>query len=331
MRIGPLVPAAELVSIENRLVRDLAWSVTIGPIVHPVSPRPIAPRAIATQLAALGTPGEPLPLFSSADRWLDNGFTLDWWGQFKDHLDDLDRDPAPLERWMTGTERLRHGLRYERFLSYFLEWHPQVDLLVHDLPVQGAERTLGQFDFIVRIGGVVTHLEVAIKYYLRLGKPWESARCLGTDLSDRMDRKIAHALSRQLALSAGEAGAQTLREAGLPHPRARRFSLRGLLFDRLSLLEAPPAAGTAAVGGEGAIPQYWLATRRELAAREWAQGLRWAVAGRGEWFSPVRAVEVEAVSLEELLEEPVDGVPRLVPGLTETHEATRGILLDRDY
>lgn len=227
-----------------------------------------------------------------------------------------------LDSWMSGSNALRLGLRYERFLAYFFHWHPDIELLVHDLPVQGTEHTLGQFDFLFRRGGAVVHLEVAIKYYLRLGEPWETARCLGTDLTDRCDRKIAHGLAQQLALSRSEEGAATLRAAGILSVEERQLSLRGLLFDRIVHLENESPAN---------LPEYWLATREELETRRWADGLRWAVAGRGEWFAPVYTAEVSTVTVDELVGTARDARPRLVLGFDGETEVTRGILIDREY
>lgn len=323
MGIGTLVAERDLLTIRRRLVRDLAWSVLIGPIVRPIAPRAIAPRSIASALAAESSYGEPVPLWSSPERWFGDGLVLESWERFRRHLAHLDDDPSALERWMAGSDRRRHGLRYERFLAYYLEWHPEVELLVHDLAVQGRDRTLGQFDFVYRLAGCIVHLEVAIKYYMRLGRPWETQRCLGTDLVDRLDRKLAHGLARQLRLSNTEEGERVLAAADIPRVDERRFVVRGLLFDPLGRLDGD--------GADDTVPRYWAATRAELRERSWARSLRWAEASRGEWFSPVTLDEVESCDLEEILDVPLEGLPRLVLGLDDGGEATRGILLDRAY
>ncbi len=321
MRIGPLISNSELLDIQTRVVRDLAWCVTIGSIVHPVAPTAIAPSQISAQLANLSAPASSIPIWSSPRRWWSCDVvsrSLPW---FRDHLSFLDRRPEELIRWMRGTESLRHGLRYERFLTYFFHRHPDIEVLAADLPVRRSNRTIGQFDFVLNVGGQTIHVEVAIKYYLRLDQSWRTDRCLGTDLTDRLDIKLAHSLGRQLHLGSHKAAVGALSAYGIDRLDGAQLDLKGILFDRIEELDC----------NSDGIPNYWFCTRDKLEALRWARDLDWALVTGDRWFSPVLCSEVECEKLPAVLDLTDSKRPTIVAGLDGSGELTRGVILHRPY
>jgi hypothetical protein len=82
----------------------------------------------------------------------------------------LEQDPAPLHAWLAAQPSRRLGHYAERLLAFWFHLAPHIELVAANLPVCDAGgRTVGEFDFLIRLDGEPLHVETASKFYLQLG------------------------------------------------------------------------------------------------------------------------------------------------------------------
>ena len=161
------------------LVRDLAWLMLTPDLID--MPWPGRPGRDALGLA-------------------DDARLAAW-------LDDLEAWPGTLERFIGETLTGRMGLYHERLWQFLLGTAPGTELLAHNLRILQGKLTLGELDLLYRRRGEseVTHLEVAIKFYLGLtegpGDEMGQARWIGPGGADSLASKREHLHRHQLRLS----------------------------------------------------------------------------------------------------------------------------------
>ncbi|OVE49062.1 DUF1853 family protein [Chromobacterium violaceum] len=111
----------------------------------------------------------------------------------------LDRAPAALEAWLAAAPGKRLGKYAERLFSFWFRHAPHIDLIAENLKVINSERrTVGEFDYLLRVDGEPWHLETACKLYLSLGETADDL--LGPGLNDAWRLK-ATKITTQLQLS----------------------------------------------------------------------------------------------------------------------------------
>ena len=89
---------------------------------------------------------------------------------------------------------------------------------VHDhIQVIDKGITLGEADFVLGQNDAWLHLEIAIKFFLKVGKQGRLEDYLGPSLSDSLDRKIQHLTNKQLKLFTHPAAKEQLTQRGIPH------------------------------------------------------------------------------------------------------------------
>ena len=103
-------------------------------------PAAIFQHAIVRDLAWAGF-SEPLVLSPAIGGW-----QLEPSAFWREHLQTLDRDPAPLSEFLADATDGRLGIYYERLWHYLLTQDPDSNLLAHNLPVRAGGRTIGEFD-----------------------------------------------------------------------------------------------------------------------------------------------------------------------------------------
>lgn len=297
----------------SRLVRDLAWSIGSPPLVCPDEPATVWPGA-------------------------------DWYRQqldnFSDELDSLDADAQAREDAFSRGRDQRLGTYFETLLALWLQRDPGYELLVRNLAVRrprrgGGRETLGELDMLVmnHLVGRVEHWEVAVKFYLGKLPGTEDApgqAWVGPGLKDRLDIKVARLLDHQLALPRHARTLAMLDERGLA-VQASRVIMKGRLFYPLGAPLKPPAT---------AAPEHlrgwWLRISEfpgPFAGRDWS----WRCLTRSEWLAPV-----EDSATTSPLSQGGSGFaksdeiraatwPRMVVGLAEGREVTRGFLVPDDW
>lgn len=232
-------------------------------------------------------------------------------------LQALDADPAELQHWLARQPTRRLGHYAERLLSFWFRLAPHIELVASNLPVRGPDgRTVGEFDFLLRLDGQPLHLEAASKFYLQLGRSADTLT--GPSLRDAWALK-AHKLQTQLRLSRHPAAQAVLPEGFAGCAVGARLS--GWLFHAQGTSPEPPP---------GALPlygQYWP-LRGDWPALN--ADSRWAWLPRLSWLAPAhlsREHTADAAELRARLEqaEAPQLLAELQPGPDgDWHEVARG-------
>ncbi|BDA79966.1 hypothetical protein LPTSP3_g28960 [Leptospira kobayashii] len=105
----------------------------------------------------------------------------------------------------------RLGRYFESLLEFIFLQSNHVQVLGKNVPIRNSERTLGEFDFLLKWEEENIHLEVALKFYLKLKKEPNLSSYIGPSGVDRLDLKLAKLLDNQMALSQRSEGKEYLR------------------------------------------------------------------------------------------------------------------------
>lgn len=190
--------------LRHRGVRDLAWTIGSPPLCRPPD------GAFARWIAAHECRAE----VEALDDWLRA----------------QDRDPTALREFVNarGTQRLGHY--FETLTSFWLAHAPGYERIAEGLVLRSGGETRGELDFVYRHGAQVVHLEVAVKFYLRVAAAPSPRSYVGPSLRDRFDRKLdklEREQSRRLEQGLGEDAYAAL---GL-RVDAAEVRLKGVLFE----------------------------------------------------------------------------------------------------
>ena len=215
----------------------------------------------------------------------------------------LEQDPAPLYAWLADQPCRRLGHYAERLLAFWFHLAPHIELVAANLPLRDASgRTIGEFDFLIRLDGEPLHVETASKFYLQLGEGPDSL--VGPSLRDAWLLK-AGKLQAQLQLSR--------------HPLARRVlppdfvacasqaRLAGWFFYSRPSRPMPPLAADQLQGWFSPLLQPWPSS---------SPASRWMWLPRLSWLAPARVAEAEVREQHSLRQELHQAVvPQLVAEL----------------
>jgi len=245
--------------LDNPHVRALAWLLEAPDLLDPQAPQ------WQGRIATLGAMSQA---------------TVDW-------LAALQRDPSPLLAALGSKHYSRLGLYAEKLMAfYFAE---QGQLYAHGLQVR-ADRTdtIGEFDFLLREGAQLVHVEFATKFYLLENVDGFSG-LIGPNLADTLGAKMRKIFDKQLSLAEHPAA-----QALLPQPIARAQALvKGWLFYPDGVQPMPGISQQHCHG-------FWM-TQAQAAASLPEQ--RYAIMPRLQWLAPLKlaAGEGEDVSRAALL------------------------------
>lgn len=126
----------------------------------------------------------------------------------------LDNDPSELQQWLEHFKSWRLGIRFEAYWEFIFQQlkkqHQLQDYTAH-LQIQAhkntLQSTLGELDFVYKASSTdndnqkLTHLEIAVKFYLLKPDEFGFERLIGPNGSDWLERKVAHLFKKQLTLS----------------------------------------------------------------------------------------------------------------------------------
>jgi hypothetical protein len=223
-----------------------------------------------------------------------SGAGIDYSPFWREHLQALDADPAPLLAFLGDACEKRLGIYYERLWHYLLERDPDTELLAHNLPVRDGKRTIGEFDclFWCRRRNAHIHLELAVKFYL--GIPGQDS-WLGPGARDRLDIKLDHLLDQQSRLASHPAARQPLQALGIADCLGL-IDIKGYLFVPACGMQAPRWHNAA-----NAL-QRWYSLEEfcalEPLSRSW---VGWQEIPRRRWLSPFVAAKSTAQASESLM------------------------------
>lgn len=95
-----------------------------------------------------------------------NNTPLLWSGSFEG-IDQLELKPIPTPSISEKIPpSLRLGYLAEHFTFEYWRSHPDVNIVCHNVQIEGEEKTLGELDALIRHNGEVYHVEISYKFYL---------------------------------------------------------------------------------------------------------------------------------------------------------------------
>lgn len=153
---------------------------------------------------------------------------------------------------LTAIPKPRLGLYFEELYNCLLTDILGYEVLARNLQIRGAQRTLGELDFVVRNPRTheIEHHEVAVKFYLGIqleAQQQESGKTFwhGPNAIDRLDLKTRNLLEQQSQRTLLTETTEALRERGIDQPVITRIFMPGYLFypldEKVSLPPQVPA------------------------------------------------------------------------------------------
>lgn len=300
-------------SLCDQHVRSLAWLLT--------APQLLAPSAMieAKQIAQIH-----LPPLASLTQW----------------LHDLDQQPAAFHAALQLHRYRRLGHYAENLLRFF--FNHTGELLECGLQVhQNQSATVGEFDFLLRDGDGIAHLEMATKFYLfyqasHVKTASQSERApdlfdfLGPNLADTLGVKIEKIVHQQLKLSAHPAAQQILPQGVCK----AQVLMKGWLFYR----DAPspaPAPTVTGVASEHCRGHWWTYDDLLNLTFETAK-----ILPKLQWLAPARVQQHEGEPRQLLLDNlaarlATDQTPVMLALLRDNgeylEEVQRGMVVSNDW
>ena len=246
---------------QHREVRDLAYALKAPCILEP------------SEQVPSWKPEEMAAHYAAAQGWLAR----------------LDENPEPLLEHIAQHPRSnRLGLYYEALLSFWFKAGVSYELLAHDLPVNAGGQTLGAFDFIVKRATEITHIEVAVKFYLGVRGVGDWADWIGPNQNDSLALKLDKMLNKQLRLSEHPQASTVLSTAGIPRPTQRKLWIKGIFFrPHNSKASCKPQGGSLATG-------IWLPQNALAALQQETPAARWFRRTKPDWVAPTEASDPPA-------------------------------------
>lgn len=296
--------------LQQRAVRDLAWTLLAAPLLE---------KTPCTQRHPLTGSG-----------WAQRPALLADW------LLEQDKQPQALLTWLSQARSQRLGMHYERLWQFALQQAPGISLLDANMPIREGGRTFGELDLLLRDADGEHHLELAIKLYL--GPAGGDGRLLanwrGAGRTDNLQRKLQHLALQQLPLSATPQAQQILAAHDVQHVQAELW-MSGYLF-------YPWPAGCAAP--TGCSPEHshgrWLHRGDWADFRKCSTAQHWQPIPRDCRLAPLRIEPDDFYSplqLHAWLESlGADAAPSLLAGFAQKHdgswyEAERVMLLNDQW
>jgi hypothetical protein len=271
-----------------------------------------------------------VPLLERSDagiHWAGCDWCSDIGQAFAHRLAALDDNPQPLRDAVSGQKDLRLGNYFETLWQFWLAGNDRYRLLYANLPVRSPDRTLGEFDLLVKDSetGDTLHWELAVKFYLGVGDTAQPANWWGPAQRDRLDIKTARLVEHQSRLSQHPHAGVLLQQLGI-RIDATWVILKGRLFYPLGASATPP---------HGAHPAhergFWV-TAGAFSALEQAL---WLPLQRRQWLAPVSHVEpvhcVESSALVARWRDRPLRYPLCVARIVNGTETERGFVVPDEW
>ncbi len=227
-----------------------------------------------------------------------------------------DAHPATGPAVLTDIPKPRLGLYFEELYECLLTHLLGFEVLARNLQIRGAERTLGELDFVVRNPRTheIEHHEVAVKFYLGVHRQESGATFWhGPNAIDRLDLKTRSLLEPQSQRTLLAETAAALQALGIAQPVTTRIFMPGYLFypspdspDQES--NVPPTVPSNHERGHW----LYLAQARRRDTRDWVH------LQKPHWLGPWAQAEApDAVATSTTLEAiETTGTPRLFARVT---------------
>jgi hypothetical protein len=112
-------------------------------------------------------------------------------------------DKRQLQAFLDSAPSNRVGRYFERLVHFYLQFIQRYEIVANQQQIKVDGRTVGEFDFLYRDhAGLLSHLEVAVKFYLCLPDcQHNGSHFIGPSSSDTLERKTDRLFGHQLPLS----------------------------------------------------------------------------------------------------------------------------------
>ena len=154
--------------------------------------------------------------------------------------DHLKLDFKPAEDFLESKAAYRVGYYAEALINVWLESLVSPDEIKRSIQIQEGSKTVGELDFLYRIGSVFHHLEVALKFYLYCPEENHTgSHLVGPNSADTFERKRDRFFQHQLPLGRERFSEVTCSE----------IMMKGMIF-------YPPVIEDMIVSPEGLNPDH---------------------------------------------------------------------------
>ncbi|NNF15618.1 MAG: DUF1853 family protein [Gammaproteobacteria bacterium] len=200
-------------------------------------------------------------------------------------LQALDREPDPLQQFLSDENDRRLGARFERLIEFWLSHSEDYELLHRRLQCHNDGRTVGEFDFLVanKLTGETEHWEIASKFYLGVAQPVarHQLEWVGPGKRDRLLRKEQHLVHQQATLGQTPAAVRLLKGLGIRLDRVRTI-VKGRLFYPLDF-DGPSS------GSDLLTDDHERGTWCTLSAARAIHPSEWVFKPKASWLEPPAA------------------------------------------
>jgi hypothetical protein len=218
----------------------------------------------------------------------------------------LDVAPDALLARIAQVRPVRLGLYAELLLAFWFDYAPHIEPVATNRVVREGARTVGEFDFLLRIDGIPWHIETASKFYLQVGNALSTL--VGPSLRDAWALKAAK-LERQVSLSRHPLAASVLPDGFADCNNGAL--LAGWFFYASPPVLISPMSSDQLSGWFTGMDQPWP---------QCGEDSRWLWLPRLRWLSPARAQAGEVLECHVLRARLRDAkAPQLVAEMVE-HE-----------
>ncbi|WP_411821619.1 DUF1853 family protein [Leptospira sp. 'Mane'] len=146
------------------------------------------------------------------------------------HLMNDNESSSKILESFPNLESGRLGRYFESLLGFIFSKSDYVRLLDKNIPIRNSNKTLGEFDFLLECeNNENIHLEVALKFYLKLKQEPNLSSYIGPNGMDRLDLKLSKLFNNQLTLSQRTEGKDYL-ERKYGKPFTPMLWITGFLF-----------------------------------------------------------------------------------------------------
>lgn len=205
--------------------------------------------------------------------------------------------PADLPDVVSTSHKL--GIHFENIICNWIEATADLELLARNLPVRDSERTLGEFDLIVRHEDQVEHWELAVKFYLGMSDQGQMHDWYGPNPIDTLAAKVNRVTNHQLKLSEQPAAKQLLQEKGWQINQTRAF-VKGRLFHPYNAFRHREFNHPKDVN-ENHEKGWWM-TDTGFELQEDLKDGQYAILEKRFWLAPITSdLEFAAMSHEDIL------------------------------
>ena len=226
------------------------------------------------------------PLWQDDHRYISMDWCHEQWALHRAWLDDLDRNPEPLKKFLAAKDHHRLGYYFERLLSFWWQESPRFELLGQNIQVNDGVRTLGEFDFLIRdlSGQQVYHFEVSVKFYLGFGQASEHDRWIGPNAKDRLADKLSKFSEHQVGLSENEHAKKKLATLGIEEV-IPKIHFKGYFFHHRSALSQVWPKGAS----DHHLRGWWLYASEASVYLD--KNKHWAILPKRDWLGGFQTLE----------------------------------------